>query len=322
MKLVAERAKYETFLRELEKDGASKPANVVARVRADYSARLEGVVEQLKTNHDVLTQHAASLTTQLQKLQEAEQRLHDEIAELDIRKQVGEIPEEEWASSVERVRSDAAKLKSQQEVTSGDINRIREMLSNVASATHGDAAAPAVPAPPVDELAFLKAVVGPTTGQNPAVPQRKSAAKTPKSTMATPPDTAARKSTIKPIGPPPRPSSTTAPRASTTAKPVEPLIEPDPMSVESTPRSEAITRPVKRQTPTKEALIEQPQSELTIVSKTGDERPLASNVPTGELNLKSMGLPGATKKAKCPKCGGLNVPSDWYCVHCGGELAI
>ena len=37
MKLVAERAKYETFLAELDKNPGSKPANVVARVRADLA---------------------------------------------------------------------------------------------------------------------------------------------------------------------------------------------------------------------------------------------------------------------------------------------
>src|SRR5206468_896064 len=114
------RAKYEKFLAELDRDAASKPANVVARVRADYTSKLEAVSEKLKSSHDVLTQHAATLAIQLQKLQDAEKRFADEAAELDLRKQVGELPEEEWETAVERVKADAAKIKKQQEVTAAD----------------------------------------------------------------------------------------------------------------------------------------------------------------------------------------------------------
>ena len=270
MRIVAERAKYETFLRELDKDSGSKPANVVARVRADYAARLASIMEQLKASQDLLARHAASLTTQLQKLQEAEQRFLDEAAELDLRKQVGELPESEWSTAVERVRADASKIKAQQEVTAGDIKRIRDVIDSL-SVSSGAGTPTPVATPAVDELAFLKAVVGPTTVPLPVPPR------------------------IKPIGPPPRQSTKSpAPHASTT--PAEPLIEPDPMSVPSAPVSESKRATVP--TPKTEALIEKPAADLTF-----------------------KGIP-ATKKAKCPKCSGLNIPSDWYCVHCGAELAI
>jgi predicted RNA-binding protein len=130
MKLVAERAKYEKFLVELDKDGASKPANVVARVRADYTTKLEAVGEKLKASHDVLTEHSATLTTQLQKLQDAAKRFEDEAAELDLRKQVGEIEQEEWQTASDRVNADASKIKKQQEVTAADIKRIRDVLGS------------------------------------------------------------------------------------------------------------------------------------------------------------------------------------------------
>jgi hypothetical protein len=311
MKLVAERAKYEKFLAELDKDAASKPANVVARVRADYSTKLEAVAAKLKSNYDVLTEHAATLTTQLQKLQDAEKRFADEAAELDLRKQVGEIPEEEWQTAVDRVNADASKIKKQQEVTDADIKRIRELLASFKPKTDTPA-----PAPVGDELAFLKAVVGQSTVPTPQ-------AKRPSAPAAAAPPVARPSVVVKPIGPPPRPSSgTPEPRPSTIAKQVEPLIEPDPMSVPSAPITAAPVKPPKRPTPTKESLIEAPQADIGITAKGGDSKPLAANVPTGELNLRSMGSPTATKKAKCPKCAGLNVPSDWYCVHCGAELAI
>ena len=315
MALVAERAKYEAFLAALEKDSASKPANVVARVRADYSARLQIVAEKLREHRGVLTQHAATLATQLQKLKEAEQRFLDEAAELDLRKQVGELPDEEWASAVQRVMSDAAKLKAQQAVTDDDIKRIRDVLGALPSSTETPRATPAV-----DEIAFLKAVVGPTSGVH-TTPPSLLVRPTPPAAPETPSAPVTRTSTIRPIGPPPRPS-TVAPRTTAAAKPMESLVEPDPMSVPSTPAVQA--RPSASeasQRPTKEALIEGPPSELKLNARVGDDRPLASNVPDGDLKLRARGVSGAKKTLKCPSCGALNNPSEWYCSQCGAELA-
>ncbi len=312
MKLVAERAKYEKFLAELDKDGASKPANVVARVRADYTTKLAAVAEKLRASHDVLSEHAATLTSQLQKLEDAEKRFADEVAELDLRKQVGEIEEEEWAAARERVSGDASKIKKQQEVTAADIKRIRDAI--------GSSSPKAIPAPVGDEMAFLNDVVGQPTVPTPKA-GRPSTTKPLGRTTAS--SSAPRPSVVKPIGPPPRPSTVLrpAPRPSVVAK--ERLIEPDPMEVQATPVDAAApAKPEKRQTRPPEALIEAPQAEVAITPRSGAQKPLASNVPTGELNLRSMGDPTVTKKAKCPKCAGLNVPSDWYCVHCGAELAI
>jgi hypothetical protein len=320
MKLVGERSKYEAFLRELEANPGNKPANVVARVKADYTARLADVVEKLKDSQEVLTKHVATLTEQLNKLEEAEKRFLDEAAELDLRKEVGELPEDEWTTAVARVKTDAAKIKSQHEVTAADIKRIRDVMASSAAAK----TEPAPAAAPVgDELAFLKSVVGQSTAATPKAERPASPPAAPARTSA--PTPAPRPSVnVKPIGSPPRPSTTStpvqAPRPSVVAK--ERLIEPDPMDVEiGAPAAEApAVKPVNRPTPPKESLIAEPQSEIKIQSKAA--RPLASNVPDGEMDLKSSGSQTTVKKTKCPKCRGLNIPSDWYCVHCGAELAI
>jgi hypothetical protein len=317
MKLVSERTKYETFLRELETNPGNKPANVVARVKADYTARLADVVEKLRDSRDVLTQHAATLTEQLQKLEEAEKRFLDEAAELDLRKEVGELPEDEWAPAVERVNVDAAKIKSQHEVTAADVKRIRDVL---ATADAGKPEPTTAPAPVGDELAFLKSVVGQSTAPTPKAVRPSATKPAERTTVPTP---APRPSVIKPIGSPPRPSAdgVPAPRPSVVAK--ERLIEPDPMEVEAAPVVDtAVVKPVARPTPPKQALIDEPQSEIKLGTKATPGKPLAANVPTSEIDLRSLGAPGSSKKAKCPKCRGLNVPSDWYCVHCGAELAI
>ena len=316
---MAERSKYEAFLIELDKGGDSKPAHVVAKVKADYTAKLTEVIERLKANHDVLTQHAAALTAQLQKLEQEERGILDEQAEAEIRKQVGELSEADWLVSSKKAEARIIKLKESQQLTTGDINRIRGILG--ASVAPGAPSAPgtdsAVPAKSVtDELAFLKSVVG-TTG---ALPKAPPPAPTPRSTA---PTVAPRATAAKPVVP--RPSVTqsapAAPRPSQVQKaPVERLIEPDPMDVQAPPPEPPAAKPVAPPMPRKEELIVRPQADVKINAKNTDERPMASNVPDGDLQLKARGVPGAKKTLKCKECGALNNPSEWYCERCGAEL--
>ena len=93
------------------------------------------------------------------------------------------------------------------------------------------------------------------------------------------------------------------------------------MDVQAAPPVEApAPKPVARPTPPKEGLIDKPQADVKINAKNTDERPMAANVPDGELQLKARGVPGAKKTLKCKECGTLNNPSEWYCERCGAEL--
>jgi hypothetical protein len=50
-----------------------------------------------------------------------------------------------------------------------------------------------------------------------------------------------------------------------------------------------------------------------------DTPPLSMNVPGSEDIVIRSGKEGKT--LKCAECGALNVPTEWYCEHCGSELA-
>jgi hypothetical protein len=295
---MAERSKYEAFLRELDKGGSSRPAHVVAKVRADYTAKLTGAVEQLKANRDVLTGHAATLATKLQMLEESERQIVDAHAEAELRKQVGELSEIDWALSSKKAESQLMKIKQDQQVTAADINRIREIIGGV-SATEL-LAKPVV----VDELAFLKSVVGAPSQKLPAA--------------------APRASVVRPMPSPPTPVAQPAPPPPPPPPSKESLIEPDPMSVLN-PHGMATPiagmKLVARPAPPKESIIEQPASDVKINARNVDDAPLAANVPDGDIQLKSRGAASQKKTLKCAECGTLNTPSEWYCERCGAELA-
>ena len=50
-----------------------------------------------------------------------------------------------------------------------------------------------------------------------------------------------------------------------------------------------------------------------------DTPPLSMNVPGSESIVIRSDKDGKT--LKCAECGALNVPTEWYCEHCGSELA-
>lgn len=58
--------------------------------------------------------------------------------------------------------------------------------------------------------------------------------------------------------------------------------------------------------------------------KSEDSKPAATSTAT-PTKAKRGGLPDLRteqqKTLKCPECGAMNYPTEWYCERCGGELA-
>ena len=200
--LLAERAKFEKWLTDLDAKRASTPAKVFERVRGDYSTRLQGVLDQLKEHSSAMQQHSKSLSEKLSQLTESEQELLETRAESELRAEVGELSEGEWERTSKKLEKDLAKIKQDQELIQSDLNDLRELLA----AFDGAPAKPAEPAqkapdatpPPdrtattgdenVDELAFLKSVIGtaPTAARPAAQPMPPAAAPVPAKAAAQP----------------------------------------------------------------------------------------------------------------------------------------
>src|SRR5689334_8727580 len=89
--LIEERRRYEGWITALEARRESTPTHVFDRVRADYQARLERVIEQLVSYRQAIDEEQSSVKSRLA-LIEAEERLQrDERAELELRGHVGEL---------------------------------------------------------------------------------------------------------------------------------------------------------------------------------------------------------------------------------------
>ena len=89
--LMEERRRYEAWLAALEARRAATPKHVFTRVHADYTTRLESVVERLVAHTDGLRAELTTLTTRIATLDEQQHRARDERAEAELRAHVGEL---------------------------------------------------------------------------------------------------------------------------------------------------------------------------------------------------------------------------------------
>ena len=285
--LMAERQKYEKWLRDLDAKRGSTPPKVFQKVHADYSERLKEVTDGLRQHTSALQEHARGLMIRLKELEVSEEELIEEQSENELRSQVGEITEEEWESSKKKAVRMVAKFKEDQEQLADDLNQIREILA--------DAAGQPTDTPPqgmprtstdFDELAFLKSVVGQPTPQS----------STPNTSRPSQPKVA-------------------VPAVSEQKAATETPIETDVV--------EAAQEPAPSQPKAAESMIEQPKPTERLTGKVGMPGTSANvqSIPDGPASIRTSHVSESQKTLKCAECGAMNYPSEWYCERCGAELA-
>ena len=286
-RLVEERGKYEQWLDELEEKKDSTPPKVFDRVRQDYLTRLQTVMDQLREHTATLQEHAANLVAKLRELEANEQEITDELAETELRANVGEITEAEWEATKRKAQREVAKLKEQQETVADDLIRIRDVLSDEPIEEHDEEETPRTSAD-FDELEFLKSVVGPTPGAPSSGPKAAASAPPKRETpTSTPAGNTARAT----------PSGGSAARTTPAGTPAAPA-----------PR---LSKPV--QAPA--AAAAQPPA------APAEKKVPLSDKPDNALGLRSSDVQEQPKTLKCAECGTMNNPSEWYCERCGAELA-
>ena len=295
-RLVEERGKYEQWLEELEEKKDSTPPKVFDRVRQDYLTRLQAVVDQLREHTATLQEHAANLVAKLRELEANEQEITDELAETELRANVGEITEAEWEATKRKAQREVAKLKEQQETVADDLIRIRDVLSDE-PVEDEEEEAPRTSAD-FDELEFLKSVVGPSSG-------------TPASTPKVPAPEAPRRNT-----PSSSPTTRSTPTGVTAERPrmTPPGSTPQPRS---TPSGGAAASP--RAAPHVSKATEAPAA-ASAPPAPPREKP-APDKPDNALGLRSSDVAEQPKTLKCAECGTMNYSTEWYCERCGAELA-
>ena len=176
-RLLEERRQYEAWLARIKATADSVSDDVRTRVKADYEARLKAVMEELRSHADAARQLVAQRKETLRELQKKETAAAERLAETELRHEVGEYDEAQWAQVHKDALADLGAVRDELMGIERDITRLVELDAlvkakpappapppsrNVAEElTLTPSAAPKAPEKrktPFDELAFLKSV--------------------------------------------------------------------------------------------------------------------------------------------------------------------
>jgi hypothetical protein len=310
--LLQQRARYEQWLAKLDATGSRAPEAVRARVRADYEARLDVVVQELRTHVsaiesalDVRREAVAGLDAQRADVEER-------LAEAEVRYSVGEYADDQWhavASEAQGVLDELARRLADEQ---GEIARLGEIhrlvVAPPAPAPPASAPVPRVPATPLEVPSLINEGI---FIEGDASPEPQEASVEPQLRLV-----------VDGNGVVPIASAAEAPPAPAVGAP------------RFVPRTPMPSRPSMPQPPRPSGA---PVDELAFLkSVTGDapRRPMPGRKPGDsgagpaidssaiEVPAEGGGKAGTQQKTlKCGECGTLNRPTEWYCERCGAELA-
>jgi len=316
--LVAERRKFNAWLRALDARKDTTPGHVFERVQSDYRTRLSRVEEQIEAHRHVVDEERASVRSRMSLLEAEERMRRDERSELDLRAHVGELEGEEATSAFKAVDDAIAGLAGEKDGLQGRIDELDALLEERPTPPDSRESEP----PPMPTPAPQGASVAPTSAPSPVAQARAvavPAAQSPSPAVAAKPST--------PAQPQPRPQPLADVGSAPKAQPASNDTSFDELAflntvVGSSDASQSLIGQSRRDA----SLVREERGAAPLLSdlgavKSGGETPLAANV-TGNnpITLKAT-VNEQTKTLKCNECGGMNYPTEWYCERCGAELA-
>lgn len=345
--LYEERQRFEAWLSALEAKRATTPVHIYTRVHADYGARLQRVVEELRTHRTALQETESTLIDRLTALDTEEAKHRDEAAEAELRATVGELASEQFAEVTGRTSSAIEKLSAERARVQAELSQLRHLLdvgtaplppaAVTAEQSRNESSAPEMPrvrlvdsgapvAPPSPnapraptpddwELSFENALGAPPTPPTPRTSGSRPVEKAPEKALEGNPfdDLEFLKTMVD------RNSgdhgAVSGSRERAASQPAPPAPEP----IQTMPA----TPPVK-QRPSQPMPAAASGLPLIMPDATAPAAEPRHPKPGSRDSVPSYlkeSPPEQVKTLKCQECGTLNYPTEWYCERCGAELA-
>ncbi|MDP3774589.1 MAG: hypothetical protein Q8Q85_10025 [Gemmatimonadales bacterium] len=306
-RLLEQRRLFQDWLTKLSGGaGETMPGHVVEKVRNDYRARLAEVMTELAQHDDSIRQALAEAQGRHESMERQQQAAKDELAEVRLRKQVGELDDAVFKEINARLKGTIDETSKDLAASLRDIERYEEIIELIA--------AEGVPAAPVATSAA--AAAAPEPAPAPAAPvaepavaaqgsESEEAPEHPASQIDALEEMAFIRSMTGVMAPPQRPS-----------RPVGRVAEPEP---QASPKA----------APEPAAAIVAPPAEMQVVRDQAFEEPEASVEERGSKQVagtvrRSEDARAAQAEGKalvCGECGAPNLPTEWYCAKCGAELS-
>lgn len=146
--LLEQRSQYEEWLLRLDTTGDKASPSVRQRVRGDYEARLESVMEQLRGRSAAIGEELERQHASQAELDRERRSAEEALAEAEVRHSVGEYSEDEWRRHSEQSKKGIEQLRSRLRAIGSEITRLTEIQALI-SGTRATAAPAPPPPPPV-----------------------------------------------------------------------------------------------------------------------------------------------------------------------------
>lgn len=317
--LIAERKRHEGFLAKLEERRESSPEHVYERLRGEYLTKLTDLQERAAAEGDSIAAGLEGERLAIEEIDSELAKIEEERIEGQLRADVGEYDEGDWAKKLSALDSTIEKFRKERDDKSSSYEQsmelVREARSKVVAeeAVAGSEAAvpepvpapvvnPSPPPPPVQPAAPAASadpVAAAPVAAAPTAPRQPPTSSHPTSLEGSPSfdelaflnsvvgraSSASAQSTAQPKAP-------SAPRAATPAAPPPAVVPPPPVAPP--------------------ASVAPPAPPVPAAAEDDPPGPLGRPTPRASQAIKTL---------KCQECGTLNYPTEWYCERCGGELA-
>ncbi len=149
--LLEQRSQYEEWILRLDTSGDKASPAVRQRVRGDYEARLESVMEQLRGRSAAIAEELERQHASQAELDRERRSAEEALAEAEVRHSVGEYSEEEWRRHSEQSKRGIEQLRTRLRAIGSEIARLTEIQALIAGPR--GAPAPAPPPPPAPRAA-------------------------------------------------------------------------------------------------------------------------------------------------------------------------
>jgi hypothetical protein len=143
--LLEQRTQYEEWLAKLDSTADKAPPAVRQRIRGDYEARLETVMEQLRGRGSAIAEELERHHASQAELDRQRRAAEEALAESEVRHSVGEYTEDDWRRVSDQSRREIEELRAQLRSIGAEITRLTQVQGLIAAPRTG-APAPTPPA--------------------------------------------------------------------------------------------------------------------------------------------------------------------------------
>ena len=336
--LVAERHRFDEWLTALDSRRADTPGHVYERVHGDYVARRDQVMAQLHDHVPGLEALLSDLDARATDLALRSRAEEDERAEAMLRHAVGEFDNDKWDEVRNRVESALEAIGGERQALDEQRDDVRGLLESArpAAAAVEELDVELASAEPAESLVEL--AEQPQDGEAAPVSGTPDwlGAMTPANVPVLPPDAQSPSNERDPFSGASAPEFTDPNKTAEHERFVErPSVwgqreagtpaaheadqqEHESVDVFGDASSSALNAESAAAEPSTASTPEAAPSafdELAFLRSVIDPQTQNPAVP------RSAGSGEAQKTLRCTECGTMNLPTEWYCERCGGELA-